>query len=151
MRTFLTACFHQAVKRDLRYFKGTSVLGLDYEVEDMNFSILVDSDYASDTKDRKSMSGIFRKICNSTVHSGAKKAHSVALSTCKAEYVSMSISGKEVVCIRKVLKDAGFQIKSPTLLLSDNISGISWATGEKLLFARAKHIDIRMHFIRELV
>ena len=36
-------------------------------------------------------------------------------------------------------------------LSSDNQAAIGWATGERCPSGRAKHIDVRVHFIRELV
>ena len=110
----------------------------------------VDSDYAGDTTDRKSMGGYFGKVGRATVHWGAKKQTAVALSTCEAEYVAMSIACEEVLWIRRVLQESGFPVPAATVVRSDNVSGIICADGEKLP-SRAKHIDVRWHFIRDLV
>ena len=53
--------------------------------------------------------------------------------------------------IRNILAQAGIGPDGPTEMKSDNISGISWAGGEKIAPSRAKHIDVRVHFIRDLV
>lgn len=53
--------------------------------------------------------------------------------------------------IRKVLKEIFLPVQVPTLLPSYNVSGISWAERYKLPFKRSKHIDVRVHFIRDLV
>lgn len=39
----------------------------------------------------------------------------------------------------------------PVPILSDNQSAINWATGERCPSGRTKHIDVYIHFIRELV
>lgn len=141
---------HAAVKRILRYLKGSPNLGIQYIQGDLRFWMFVDSDYAEDTTDRKSMGGYFGKVGQATVHWGAKKQTAVAVSTCEAEYVAMSIACQEILWIRRVLEESGVPTSGPTLVRSDNVSGKNWADGEKLP-ARAKHIDVRYHFIRDLV
>ena len=42
-------------------------------------------------------------------------------------------------------------MKKKVPMLSDNQAAIDWAVGEKCPSGRAKHIDVRIHFIRELV
>lgn len=42
-------------------------------------------------------------------------------------------------------------MKKVTPMLSDNLAAVDWAVGEKCPSGRAKHIDVRVHFIRELV
>lgn len=146
-----TSYCHRATKRIMRYLKGTTNLGLLLTSGEPNLIVFVDADYAADTKDRKSMSGFVTKLGSATVNWGSKKQCSVALSTCEAEYHAMSVAAQEIVWMRRVLQEAGISVADSTPLLSDNQSGIAWATGEKSPSVRAKHIDIRVHFIRELV
>ena len=141
-------CF-QAAKRVLRYLKGTIDFELIMKPGDITLYAYVDSDYAGDTIDRKSMTGFLMKIGHGLISWAAKKQSSVALSTCEAEYFAMSVAGQEILWLRSVLAEMGFPCKSPTALHSDNISGISWAKGSKMPLKRAKHIDVRAHFIRE--
>ena len=42
-------------------------------------------------------------------------------------------------------------VSSRTQLSSDNQAAIGWATGGRCPSGRAKHIDVRVNFIRELV
>lgn len=142
---------HSAVKRVLRYLKGSSNFSLKYTAGSSDLSVLVDSDYAGDTEDRKSMSGFIVKIGEAVVNWGSKKQTSVSLSTCEAEYFAMSIACQEVVWMRKVLSEFGVLSEGRTKLLSDNSSAISWASGGNISPKRAKHIDVRVHFIKDLV
>lgn len=146
-----TSYCHRGAKRVLRYLKGTSDYGILFQPGDNDLSAYVDSDYASDVISRKSISGFAVKLGSAAVVWGARKQPSVALSTCEAEYFAMSIAAQEVVWIRKVIQEAGLPMNVPTALRSDNRSAICWATGEKLPSKRAKHIDVRVHFIRDLV
>lgn len=53
--------------------------------------------------------------------------------------------------MRRFLKEIGEVVEGPTPLRSDNASAISWAMGIKSHSKRAKHIDVRVHFVRDLV
>ena len=50
-----------------------------------------------------------------------------------------------------MLEEAGLKVHGPTLLRSDNQSAITWAVGEKSPSGRAKHIAVRMHFVRDCI
>lgn len=122
------------------YSKGTFTL-----------SIFVDSDFAEDTSDRKSTTGYLIRLGNSAIHWGAKKQVSNALTTCEAEYLAISMASLEVVHLRNVLKEAGFEQSNATMLKSDNQFSITWTMGDKKQSKRAKHIDVRVHHVRTLV
>ncbi|GJY75864.1 retrovirus-related pol polyprotein from transposon TNT 1-94 [Tanacetum coccineum] len=77
-----------AVKRILRYLKGTPTLGLYYP-KCLGFDLkgYSDSDYAGCNMDRKSTSGACQILGGKLVCWSAKKQQSVAMSSAKAEYV----------------------------------------------------------------
>jgi hypothetical protein len=54
-----TAYCHCGAKRVLRYLRGTVNMALVYRNSEKHLNAFVDSDYAGDTVDRKSMSGYF--------------------------------------------------------------------------------------------
>ena len=141
---------HRGAKRIMRYLKGTVNLGIFYKPGTMELHGFVDADYAADMTDRKSMSGYITKLGSSLIGWGARKQASVALSTCEAEYFALSVAAQEIIWMRKVLMEIGFPPLKATPLRSDNQSGISWAVGEKLPSRRAKHIDVRVHYIRDV-
>jgi len=79
----------------------------------------------------------------------------VALSTMEAEYMALTEATKELIWIRNLLAELGYtndkaDANSPTELYSDNQSAIALAKNP-VSHARAKHIDIRHHFIRDAV
>ncbi len=145
-----TAYCHQAAKRILRYLRGTTTHGLLYESGNIKITGFVDSDYAGDVTDRKSMSGFIVKLGSASCIWGSKKQPTVALSTCEAEYHALSMAAKDIIWIRRVLQEVGFDVHNPTSMSSDNQCGISWATSDKCSSTRAKHIDVQVHFIRNL-
>ena len=150
-QTSPTAYCHRAIKRVLRYVRGTSGYGVHYNSGSTELHTYVDADYAGDTLDRKSTSGFMVKLGDATCIWGSKKQDAVAVSTCESEYYAMSLAAKETVWVIRVLTEAGFGPDDPVRIKSDNQSAIKWATGERCPSGRAKHIDVRVHFVRNLV
>lgn len=110
----------------------------------------VDSDYARDEDDRKSTSGYVFLCGEGAVSWASKKQPIVTLSTTKAEYVSAGNGACQAVWLRNVLKSIGCEQKGKTVLLCDNSSTIKLSKNA-ILHGRSKHIQVRYHFIRELV
>lgn len=116
-----------ALKRVLRYIKGTLNLKLKYSKTN-DCSILIgyaDSDWARD-EDRKSTSGYLFKIYNNSVIWRSKKQTCIALSTAEAELVSLCEAVKEMIWIIKLLKDFNLNVDQVTVF-EDNQSTIKSA------------------------
>lgn len=112
----------------------------------------MDSDYAGDTNDRKSLSGFVVKLGDAPVVWGCKKQGALALSTCEAEYYAMRVAAKGILWITRVMKESCFRVSERGVPLhSYNQAAISWATFERFPSGRAKHIDVHLNFIGELV
>ena len=71
----------------------------------------------------------------------------MALSSAEAEYMALAIATQEVMWIRYLLKETGVMYKTVTTVHMDNKSAITIATNQGYT-PRAKHIDIRVHFVR---
>ena len=74
----------------------------------------------------------------------------VALSSTEAEYVALAAAAQEVLFLRGLLGELGFRQDAATKLLEDNQSCISLAKNPGN-HKRTKHIDIKFHFLRDLV
>lgn len=139
-----------AAKRILRYLKGSMDYKLTYvKIADSSIIGFCDSDYANDIDERKSVNGYVFLSQNGAISWSSKKQSTTALSTTEAEYVSISSAVQEALWIK------GFQGeiegKSPTTLLySDNQSAIHLASNESY-HPRTKHIDVRHHFVRQII
>ena len=109
-----------------------------------------DSDWGS-SPDRKSYSGYCFQLSNdnSFISWKAKKQPTIALSTCKAEYIAANFAVKEGLFIRQLLSD----LKYPKMQISLNIDnkGAIDLSRNPVHHERSKHIDIRYHFIRQKV
>ncbi|KAJ4751816.1 polyprotein [Rhynchospora pubera] len=140
-----------AAKRILRYIAGTLTHGLWYTAT--KIPILVgfsDSDWAGCVEDRRSTSGHAFFFGNSAISWSSKKQTTVALSSSEAEYNAVTTAACQGVWLRRLLAEMSQEQKKATDVFCDNQSTIAIAKNP-VHHNRTKHIDIRMHFIRELI
>ena len=79
-----------AVKRVIRFVKGTSNYGLLYKKGESNSELIGyrDSDFAGDVGDRKSTSGHIFFLGGMAISWSSQKQTIVALSSCEAKYIA---------------------------------------------------------------
>ena len=99
-------CEHwTAVKHVFRYLKGTVDCGLCYCKDEQNVQLIgyCDADWAS-SSDRRSSSGYCFQLSrgSSVISWRSRKQSSVALSTCEAEYVSITVCIQEALFLKQV-------------------------------------------------
>ena len=58
---------------------------------------------------------------------------------------------QEVIYVRKFLQNLGFPQEAPTEIGEDNRTCIAWSEGSVGGSDRAKHIDLRRHFVHDAV
>jgi hypothetical protein len=140
-----------ACKRILRYLRGT----VDYSLVlgerndgDVNLVGWSDASWAQDPDTRKSVSGYVFSIDGSSVSWSSKKQSVVATSTVEAEYIASANATKEAIWLRTLLSEVDYPQTEATIIHSDNQGSIA-LSGNPVAHSRAKHIDIRYHFIRE--
>eukprot|EP00253_Pinus_taeda_P015728 PITA_15728 len=141
----------QAAKRILRYVKGTKRFGILYTVSECSDLIgYIDSDWARSVDDRKNSSGYVFHMGSGAISWASKKQSILALSTAEAEYVAATTAACQAVWMRRMLRSLGQEQAKTTVIFCDNSSAITLS--KNLVFhKRTKHIDIRFHYIRELV
>ncbi|KAH9800564.1 hypothetical protein KPL71_000708 [Citrus sinensis] len=86
-----------AVKRILRYIRGTSDVALCYEGSEFTVRGYVDSDFAGDLDKRKSTTGYVFTLAGAAVSWVSKLQTVVALSTTEAEYMAATQACKEAI------------------------------------------------------
>jgi hypothetical protein len=143
------------VKRVLAYLKGTKDHGLTYCNNPLTRKIpeitgFSDSNYASDKDDRKSIGSYVFILNNGSISWVSKKQQTVAKSTTEAEYMALSQAASEGYWLRMFIKEIGFNTDRPLVINGDNQGSIK-LTQNPQFHNRTKHIDIRHHYIRELV
>jgi hypothetical protein len=110
-----------------------------------------DASYATHP-DRKSHFGITLHLgpTSGAFHSVSKKAKIMALSSTEAEYIALFEGAKLISWARQFLADLGFPQNLPTIVFEDNKSTIHMVE-QGTDRGKTKHMDVRFHYIRELV
>ncbi|XP_043693081.1 secreted RxLR effector protein 161-like [Telopea speciosissima] len=139
-----------AVKRIFKYLKGTIDIGLWYPMHN-NFELLSfsDANFAGCHIDRKSTSGTCYFLGSCLVSWFSKKQNYVALSTTEAEYIAAGRCCAQILWMRQTLQDYGIQF-NPSKIFCDSTNTINLSKNP-ILHSRAKHIDVRHHFLRDTV
>ena len=145
----------KAARNVFKYLKGTANYGIRYEPQPDKKQIIiecfVDSDYASDTTDRRSTSGYVIKMAGGPVAWGSKKQSICAQSSAEAELIALSTASKMVTWTARLLDEIGIKnVKLPIEIREDNQACIKIAQTE-LLSNRTKHIDVRYFYVREQI
>ena len=109
----------------------------------------VDSDWAGCPDSRRSTSGFVFMLNGAAISWRSKRQPTVALSSAEAEFISASSMVQEVIFLRKFLSNLGFPQTAPTPVFADNETCIAWSEGSVGGSDRAKHVDLRMHFVHE--
>ncbi len=109
----------------------------------------VDSDWAGCPDSRRSTSGFVFMLNGAAISWRSKRQPTVALSSAEAEFISASAMVQEVIYLRKFLANLGYPQTAPTPVFADNETCIAWSEGSVGGSERAKHIDLRVHFVHE--
>ncbi|CAJ2648559.1 unnamed protein product [Trifolium pratense] len=139
----------EGVKWILRYLKGTSEMCLCFRKGNISLQGFSDADLGGDLDTRKSTTGYIFTLGGTAVSWKSKLQHSVALSTTEAEYIAISEAAKEMIWLQNFLKELGKE-QDDAPLFSDSQSALSLAKNP-VFHSRCKHIQLKYHFIRELI
>ena len=142
----------QAVKWILRYILGTVDVGLLFQrrVEvGKNVVGYVDSDFAGDLDKRRSTTGYVFTLAGGPVSWRSTLQSTVALSTTEAEYMAATEAIKEAIWLQGLFDDLGI-VQEHIEVHCDSQSAIHLAKNQ-VHHARTKHIDVRFHFVRDVI
>lgn len=137
--------------QDFRYLDKTEDVVLqDYEKEtNFKLDLICDSDWAGDIKDRKSQSGNIIMLNGNIIDWSSRKQNAISGSSTESEYIAMSEGLKDALSFKNLLAEMKVPI-SYINAIGDNCSALTLAA-HNTQHRRTKHIDIRFHFIRNLV
>jgi hypothetical protein len=108
-----------------------------------------DADYARDKDARKSTLGYLMTFAGGAVSWQSRLQKCVSLSTTEAEYIAVVEACKEVLWMKNFLQELEHKQEKYNLFY-DNQSAIHLAKNS-CFHSRTKHIDVRYHWIREVV
>jgi hypothetical protein len=145
-----TSSHWTALKRVLRYLKGSVDHGLFYSKGTLSLQAYCDSDWAGDIDDRRSTTGFGVFLGPCLISWCAKKQSVVSKSSTEAEYRAMAMVTAELYWLRMLLKDLHLPLLHPPVIRCDNLGAMALASNP-IYHARTKHIEVDYHFIREKV
>ena len=141
-----------AVKRVLRYLRGTSTHGILYD-GGIGATLVgyADSDFAGCTQSRKSTSGYVFLLAGGAISWKSKKQSIVATSSCEAEYISSCMASKEAIWLARLCAslNPGYTHEPVNIKVDNN--GAKDLARNATINERTKHIDVRFHFIRQCI
>ena len=148
----------EAAEHCLKYLSGTVDLVITYrgdadQRDGQELNTLwgwVDADYAADLNTRRSHTGYILMLNGGPVSWKSTRQKSVSLSTAESEWYAASEAGKEILYLRFILHDFGFDQKGATPLYEDSRAVICMSENPVNRKA-SRHIDTRRYFIGELV
>nr|GEX95607.1 ribonuclease H-like domain, reverse transcriptase, RNA-dependent DNA polymerase [Tanacetum cinerariifolium] len=141
----------KAIKKVLRYIKGTKDYGITYMHNEGNkihgFS---DSSYGVNTQEGKGTTGIIFYYGESPISWSTQKQATVALSSGESEFITATATATQALWLKRLLSKLTHSQEEKVIIKVDNKSAITLM--KNLVFhGRSKHTDTKYHFIRECV
>ena len=109
-----------------------------------------DSDLASDTKTRNSVSGVTVIFGGAAIVYKTILQRTIALSSTEAEFYALTEAGKLILYVRHVLKDLDFEQTDPSTIYEDNRGCLQMTKALKPT-RRTRHVDSRFFAILDWV
>ncbi|KAH9160197.1 hypothetical protein LEN26_001980 [Aphanomyces euteiches] len=141
--------------RVLKYLVGTVNHGLAFDIKEalkydgLCVETWVDSDWANDETDRKSITGYVTKVNGCTISSKSEKQDIIGTSTCHAETIAASTAARDIRWIEQLM-DECYLSHAPSSLIIDN-HGAERLCNYPGNHKRTKLIEVRHLYVRECV
>lgn len=140
----------KAVQWIFRYLRGTFNVCLKFGRTGEGLAGYVDSDFASSDLDkRRSLTGYVFTVGGCAVSWRATLQPVVAQSTTEAEYMAITEACKESVWLKGLYAELCGD-NSCINLFCDSQSAI-YLTKDQMFHERTKHIDVKYHYVRDIV
>ncbi|GAB2289888.1 hypothetical protein Dimus_038073 [Dionaea muscipula] len=104
---------------------------------------------AGDLDGRKSTSGYLFTLAGGAISWQSRLQKCVALSTTEAEYIAAVEAGKEMLWVKRFLQELGIS-QTDYRVHCDSQSALDLSKNA-MYHSRTKHIDVRYHWIREVM
>jgi hypothetical protein len=145
-----------AAKRIMRYLKETIQLKRIFRrSKDPHLIFYGDADFAGEPEGNdlpmRSTSGIIGYIHGvGAIWAAVNLEKTLSLSTCEAEYKTLSLATKATLSIRQFLEEIGFPQDNPTTIFNDNQAAIAMSK-QAYCSSSTRHMKLKFHFVREQI
>ncbi len=137
----------------MRYVKGTIDLVPTIAPDPTStelFTTYSDADHGGNPDNGHSTSGWLVKVGTGPIAWSSKLQKIVTLSTTEAEFVAAVSAGQQVMWLRTLLLEFGYNFTSPSTLFIDNQSAIAVAKNPAH-HGRMKHLDLQFFWLCDVV
>nr|GEX26061.1 ribonuclease H-like domain-containing protein [Tanacetum cinerariifolium] len=140
-----------AMKRVLRYLRGTTDLGLQlFWSTTSQLIAYFDVDWAGCSATRRSTSGYYVFLGDNLLTWSFKCQDTLSHFNAEAEYHGVANVVAETFWIRNLLRELHTPLFTATLVYCDNVSAV-YMSAKSVQHHRTKHIEIGIHFVRDKV
>ncbi|GJU69749.1 ribonuclease H-like domain-containing protein [Tanacetum coccineum] len=140
-----------ALKRILWYVRGTLTSGLQLYSSTTSFLVAYsDADWAGCPTTRRSTSGYCVFLGNNLLSWSSKRQFTLSRSSAEAEYRGVANAVAETCWLRNLLRELHTPLSTATIVYCDNVSAV-YLSSNPVQHQRTKHIEIDIHFVRDLV
>ncbi|GKD43135.1 ribonuclease H-like domain-containing protein [Tanacetum coccineum] len=140
-----------AMKRVLRYLRGTTDLGLQLLRSTTSQLIAYsDADWAGCPATRRSTSGYCVFLGDNLLTWSSKRQDTLSRSSAEAEYQGIANAVAKPSWIHNLLRELHTPLFTATLVYCDNVSAV-YMSANPVQHQRTKHIEIDIHFVRDKV
>ncbi|KAG8480197.1 hypothetical protein CXB51_024909 [Gossypium anomalum] len=109
----------------------------------------VDVDFAGDLDRRRYLTGYVFTIGGCAISWKATLQTTVALSTTEAEYMAITEACKEAIWLKGLFSELDEDLQISTVFCDSQ--SVIFVTKDQMFNERTKHIDVRYHFVRDII
>ncbi|GJY63293.1 ribonuclease H-like domain-containing protein [Tanacetum coccineum] len=140
-----------ALKRILRYVCGTLNYGLQlFSSSTTDLVAYSDADWAGCPTTCRLTSGYYIFLGNKLLSWSSKHQSTLSRSSAEVEYRGVANAVAETRWLRNLLRELQTLLPFATLVYNDNVS-VVYLSSNLIQHQRTKHIEIDIHFVRDLV
>ncbi|GJS16931.1 ribonuclease H-like domain-containing protein, partial [Tanacetum coccineum] len=140
-----------ALKRILLYIRGTMPYRLQlFSSTTSSLVAYSDADWAGCPTTRRSTSGYCVFLGNNLLSWSSKRQVTLSRSSAEAEYRGVANAVAETCWLLNLLRELHTPLSTTTLVYCDNVSAV-YLSSNPVQYQRTKHIEIDIHFVRDLV
>ncbi|GJW50281.1 ribonuclease H-like domain-containing protein [Tanacetum coccineum] len=140
-----------SLKKILRYVRGTLDYGLQlFSSSTTDLVAYSDADWAGCPTTRRMTSGYCVFLGNNLLSWSFKRQPTLSRSSAEAEYCGVANDVAKTCWLRNLLRELHTPLTSATLVYYDNVS-VVYLSYNPVQHQRTKHIEIDIHFVRDLV